>query len=1150
VALDDPRVIQAVEEYLAALEAGPRPDRQEFLARRPEIAGALARCLDGLEFVHEAAPLLGQPSRDLPAAPAGPDFQQGVPLGDYRIVREVGRGGMGVVYEAVQLSLGRRVALKVLPFAAALDPRQLQRFKNEAQAAAQLHHTRIVPVYAVGCERGVHFYAMQFIEGRTLADLIRERRRMAGLEGPDRKGPADPAGPEIPLPPSARPGPAETAPQPGAALSTERSTRGSAFFRAAAQLGVQAAEALEHAHQLGVVHRDVKPANLLLDARGDLWVTDFGLAQFHSGAELTLTGDLVGTLRYMSPEQARSRHALVDHRTDIYSLGATLYELLTLEPAFAGHDRHELLRRIAWDEPRPPGRVRKGVPADLETIVLKAMAKNPEERYATARELADDLGRFLNDAPVRARRPSPLQRAARWARRHRALMQATAVALALAAAALAAVAVLLWRAKEQTEAALAQAREQERLAQENGAKAEGRRRQAEAAYAAESAQRRQAEANARLAWQAFPDELFAQALETWGADRPELAEARHQSLLKALHFYEAFARENRDNPALRLETAKAYRRMGDIRRTLEEHRQAEEAYRQALDLQQQLTAAFPAAPEHQEELARSHNNLGLLLEHTGRLREAEQAYRQALERYEKRGDDPPSATAREALAIARLNLGNVLELTGQTQEAEKAFRQAQAALKKLVDEFPEAQGYRRRLAGSQNSLGALLLTRRRTREAERLFRDALELLRPLATDAADPSCRAKLAGVQRNLGILLAATGRTREAEEAYRAALAVSERLAADFPAVPDYRHDLAKIRLHLGKLLAGAGQPREAGESAAQALTALEKLAADFPAVPRFRETLAAAHDDQGALWEAARQTREAEQAYRRALAVRRQLADEAPQAPIYRSHQASTLHHLGILLQDAGRRREAEAAYRQGLTLLEKLAADFPDEPDYPYRLAAIQNSLGVLFQAAGRVQEAESSYRQALTLLDKLADEFPEDAGFQRQQAVGRLNLGNLFAAAGRPGDAVKSYREGLKIDPADAALYDALAWLLATCPEPTVYDPGRAVELAKRAVELAPQVGGYWKTLGVAHGGAGDYKAVVPALERSIELRKGANSFDWFYLAAAHAQLGDKAKANECYRRGVRLMEENRSEDEGLRRFRAKVEQLLGPPEKN
>jgi tetratricopeptide (TPR) repeat protein len=206
---------------------------------------------------------------------------------------------------------------------------------------------------------------------------------------------------------------------------------------------MQAAFALEHAHQLGVVHRDIKPANLLVEAGSAiapggngaeasglrLWVTDFGLAHCRQRqVGLTVTGDVVGTLRYMSPEQALAQPIGVDHRTDLYSLGATLYELLTLQPAFDGHDRHELLRQIAIEEPKPVRKVNKAVPADLETIVLKAMAKNPEERYATAQELAGDLRRFLRDEPILARPLTLLKRTRRWARKHRPVMLSAAVA--------------------------------------------------------------------------------------------------------------------------------------------------------------------------------------------------------------------------------------------------------------------------------------------------------------------------------------------------------------------------------------------------------------------------------------------------------------------------------------------------------------------------------------------------------------------------------------------------------------------------------------------------------------------------------------------------------------------------------------------------
>ncbi len=439
-----------MEEYLAALDAGRPPDRLEFLASHADIAEPLGKCLDGLEFIHSAVPKLHSPNQDPPTPSAGEIHPEG-PLGDFRILREAGRGGMGVVYEAMQISLGRRVALKVLPFAATMDSRRLQRFQNEARAAAGLHHTNIVPVYFVGSERGVHYYAMQFIEGRDLASVIAQLRDQGGRKVPQQEAvlTVDAADGEEIAP--ATVAAADT--RPIAGLSTDSPKRSVEHFRTVARLGIQAAEALDHAHQMGIVHRDVKPANLLVDDSGRLWVTDFGLAQMQSDTNLTMTGDLVGTLRYMSPEQALAKRVVVDHRTDVYSLGATLYELLTLEPAFDGRNRQELLRQIAFEEPQRLRRLNRAVPVELEIIVAKALEKNPADRYATAQELADDLQRFLLDKPIQSRRPSLVRRARKWMLRNQAMVWSAAVAVVVVVAALvAATVVSSWQAVRAGEA--------------------------------------------------------------------------------------------------------------------------------------------------------------------------------------------------------------------------------------------------------------------------------------------------------------------------------------------------------------------------------------------------------------------------------------------------------------------------------------------------------------------------------------------------------------------------------------------------------------------------------------------------------------------------------------------------------------------------
>jgi serine/threonine protein kinase len=522
--LEDPRVVEALDEYLAVLETGQKPSRHAFLAQYAEIADALAECLDGMEALHVAT---SSPNQGAGASGAVLSAERltGIPLGDFRLVREIGRGGMGAVYEAEQLSLGRRVALKVLPFAAALDAKHLQRFKNEAQAAAQLHHANIVPVYAVGAERGLHFYAMQLIQGQNLAELIAELRVQQAPEpagGTGARPAGEATGPYSPSFPPATAAGADTRSGLGAQLSTQRSARPVEFFRTIAGLIAQAAEGLDYAHGMGIVHRDVKPANLLVDDRGAIWLTDFGLAQLHTEAGLTQTGDLLGTLRYMSPEQAGGQRLLIDQRTDVYSLGATLYELLTLRPIFDGTDRQTLLRQILHDEPQPPRSVDPSLPPELETIVLKAVSKIPAERYNTARDFADDLQRFLRYEPIRARRVTLLQRARKWLRRHPSVLVAGAALLVLLAAGSLVAAWLIHNEQEKTE------------------------------QAARRAEQRAAEADARfqLARRSVDEMIQVAEEELADNDHPQVQAVRKRLLEAALiHYQELIQLRGKDSDA-------------------------------------------------------------------------------------------------------------------------------------------------------------------------------------------------------------------------------------------------------------------------------------------------------------------------------------------------------------------------------------------------------------------------------------------------------------------------------------------------------------------------------------------------------------------------------------------------------------------------
>ncbi len=433
-------------EFTQRLRLGERPSIEEYAQRYPDLAADINELFSTLLLIE---PPLSMTASETPAGPSDPpwklDFKT---FGEYRILREVARGGMGIVYEAIHETLGRRVALKVLPSRSVADSQRLARFRREAQASARLHHSNIVPIYDVGEVDGVHFYTMQFIDGQPLNVRVDQPLPASSLfhQGVGRWQAAQLAKiaalGNLPDPIAERSDPPEgnrastsvlpyddaTEGGPAATISKVLSGSGGVYYRHVARLGKQVAAALAYAHREGVLHRDIKPGNLLLDVHGTVWITDFGLALVAGQDELTSPGDVVGTLRYLPPERFDGH---VDERGDIYSLGVTLYEMLAGRPAFAASTRARLIDQILNTGPTAPRRIDPLIPRDLETIVLKAMSREPSQRYPRAESMAEDLDRIVTGRPISARRLSAWGHVWRWCRRNKALAAMTTIAITL-----------------------------------------------------------------------------------------------------------------------------------------------------------------------------------------------------------------------------------------------------------------------------------------------------------------------------------------------------------------------------------------------------------------------------------------------------------------------------------------------------------------------------------------------------------------------------------------------------------------------------------------------------------------------------------------------------------------------------------------------
>jgi serine/threonine-protein kinase len=791
---------EAIAEYLEAVDAGRRPAPQEWLCRFPELAPDLERFFGDQEQVHNLLVAIGppQPARETPAGATLPYF------GDYALQQEIARGGMGVVYRARQTSLNRVVALKMILAGRLASPADVQRFRNEAEAAANLEHPHIVPIYEVGEHEGQHYFTMKFIEGGSLAQ---HAERLRG----------DP--------------------------------------RAAAQLLAVVARAVHHAHQRGILHRDLKPANILLDEHKQPHLTDFGLARRLQGdSSLTRSGTAVGSPSYMAPEQAGGPSRAVTTAADVYSLGAILYDLLCGRPPFRAETPLETLRHLLEREPERPRVFEPRVNRDLETICLKCLEKEPGRRYASAAELADDLERFLRGEPVRARRAGLAERLWRWCRR-RPVPAALAAALILSLAAGTSLITWQWL---RAEANFAHAEEQRSRAEQERARAEEGFREAHQAVNDFCTKVSEGQMRDVPGLQPVRRELLEAALAYYerflherGHDpalRAELADiyfriATITSLLgsrpealkayaRARTMYEDLLRADPGSVSLRTALAEIHGRTGILQADTGQPAAALASYEEATRLYGELLGAHPDDPTLQSGAASVFNGLANLHRAVGRTSEALYCLERArdlqkdlVQRY------PAVPKYRADLAVTYYHLASLKTALGQAAAAGDLYRLAYQLQDRLVQEHPVNFRFQQELAATCRQLGAHLLGKDLD-EALRTLEYGMGLLERLV--AAEPgvaSFKSDLAAIYRQTGHLYRDSGDRTKALTFYDKALAVMEDLVRQHPEVTDFRNDLAKSHFDRAGALGKMGEHEKALASFQAAAKLRRQLAHDYP-------------------------------------------------------------------------------------------------------------------------------------------------------------------------------------------------------------------------------------------------------------------------------------------------------------------------------
>ena len=996
VPIDDPNrepIEVLADEFIERHRAGECPTIEEYAERFPASADEIRELFPTIAAM-EQLKFQKQKSSGGRATLAGAKLEQ---LGDFRIIGEIGRGGMGIVYEAEQESLGRHVAVKVLPRQSLLEERHLKRFEREAKTAAGLHHTNIVPIFGVGEQDGYHYYVMQFIRGVGLDAVIAhlrnngdanlldsapssavtvqdfrtsevERIAAALLQGKFQRprpedsslnsgivGNNDPTAvvnrnstvsgsqivdatemrmsqsgqsqPEVIENGSKRRG---DPPAKNEVVVSSPNSFGPRCWQSVAKIGVQVADALAYAHEQGTLHRDIKPANLLLDPQGIVWITDFGLAKAVQHDDVSHSGDIVGTLRYMAPEQLRGD---ADPRSDIYSLGLTLYELLTFRPAHADVDRRQLIMQPnTYVEPTRPRRLNPSIPLDLETIVLKAISVEPEDRYQSANELEADLHCFLEDRPIQARRASMFERFGRWCRRNPAVASTSLTSIALLVL-VAAMATFGYYKRGEANRIIKSALDGEKV------------------------QRERAEATSTLAWKALDKvinrftpsrtrSITERTIEDEGGEQIEiptqlvLSNETAALLEELLQVYDDLAAQGDDDPQYLERIAEANRRVGDIRQRLGDFPEARTAYSKAIELLDRLPA-----------------------------------------------ESADSVSAQTKIAMIYNELGNVNRLTQQREDADKSFRKALQILTGIIDSAapapPEvryelARTYflsRPRRSGFSNS-------GRRGQRSGGQGRDAVGS----AGGRSDPDKGERRAEAgegppssnqQKGRPRLPQGANGRRQVVNNLPKAIDILKELVDEYPIVPDYQHLLA--RCYRASISMYRRDPEQTKTALANATASLERLVKEFPQVPDYRYDLSETYAKQDIyIYSRSASDDELKDAAERletAIRISEELVAEHPNVPDYSSSQVHTRLKLAMVRRRLKQDNAATQSLESAVTLQSLLVKRHPKVASYRFTLGFITHSLGRRYLQQNDVQKAEPLFRRAIATFEPLVEKEP-------------------------------------------------------------------------------------------------------------------------------------------------------------------------------